>query len=96
MIGTCGRCGNKFGFNWSQVPSPTLTPTEDPYFFQAFLLAAGVIDAPVAALDAARVSGPFGAVAGGQEADRFALSFQLGMFKTSGYGSIPINTIFRG
>ena len=33
MIGTCGRCGNKFGFNWSQVPSPTLTPTEDPYFF---------------------------------------------------------------
>ena len=59
-------------------------------------MAAGVIDAPVAALDAARVSGPFGAVAGGQEADRFALSFQLGIFKTSGYGSIPINTIFRG
>ena len=25
--------GTNSVFNWSQVPSPTLTPTEDPYFF---------------------------------------------------------------
>ena len=55
--------------HWSQVPS---VPNFDPYWPHR-----GVIDAPVAALDAARVSGPFGAVAGGQEGDRFALSFQL-------------------